>query len=182
VKNPFKRERSSSTPELDKFALNWEAAQEWAANRKKQEASIPPKTTLEQLAAEATTKERERNRNRPANTVYPHKYRRQWDMWDALTDPRVQIGGMAAFAIFGSFVPGMIADAGYGEEKAKGFAEDQGYSNVQVTDKDIFLPEWRGCGSSDVVGYDLEATSARGVQVELIVCKGILKGATLRQG
>jgi hypothetical protein len=104
------------------------------------------------------------------------------DFWEAITDPRVRIGAFAAIAIFGSFVPGMLVDSGYGEEKAIEFAEDQGYSDVHLTDKDIFLPEWKGCGKSDVVGYDLEATSARGSQVELIVCKGIFKGATLRQG
>jgi hypothetical protein len=39
----------------------------------------------------------------------------------------------------------------------------------------------RGCGEEDLAKYEFEATSFRGEDVGVIVCKGIFKNATIRQ-
>lgn len=54
---------------------------------------------------------------------------------------------------------------------------------MRHTDTDRFFAGLGGCGKGDIVAYELEATAPNGTQgVDILVCKGLLKGATLRQG
>ncbi len=110
------------------------------------------------------------------------------------------VGGLAAAAIaFGSY---QITDAGYGEEGATQTLEEAGYTGIDYEGKSSTLFDWR-CGNGDTVAYrftadslnaetptpdedtqETSANSSRGVvqteQVDLLVCKGVLKGATIR--
>ncbi len=59
--------------------------------------------------------------------------------------------------------------------------ENQGYTDVKVTDKSIFFLTLRGCGSGDAAKFDVTATNPAGKQVNMFVCAGWpFKGATTR--
>ena len=96
-------------------------------------------------------------------------------------DPRVVSGvvlgaiGLAAF-----LGPGIISDAGYGEEQATHYLEETGYTNVELTNKSRVLVGWQGCDGDDAVKYSFEATALNGADADVIVCKGMFKGATIR--
>lgn len=92
-------------------------------------------------------------------------------------------GGTLAFGIGAVWGQGVIADAMYGATRAEEFVEQQGYTDVQIDDKDMVLVGLRGCGKSDAVQYKFEATAPNGQEnVRIAVCKGLFKAATLRQG
>ncbi len=56
----------------------------------------------------------------------------------------------------------------------------QGYSNVEVKSHDWFMIGFRGCDEKDAAKFTAEAINPVGEKVEVIVCTGILKGATIR--
>lgn len=58
--------------------------------------------------------------------------------------------------------------------------QTQGFTNIHLQAKHIWLVELRGCSDSDNVRFDFTATNPLGQQVSVHVCDGILKGATVR--
>ncbi|MBL8159267.1 hypothetical protein JNJ66_02315 [Candidatus Saccharibacteria bacterium] len=66
------------------------------------------------------------------------------------------------------------------EDGAVRAAEAFGYTNITVTDRDTFFVGLRGCGNDDLVKFDVTGTGPGGEQRELVVCTGMLKGATVR--
>ncbi len=95
------------------------------------------------------------------------------------------------FAVYGSLLVaamsvdygvGEIADHTYGADRAVAYAEQNGYTGVTLDGVEHLAVEFRGCSDSDEVGYELEGTAPNGVHAHILVCKGIFKGATLRQG
>jgi hypothetical protein len=87
--------------------------------------------------------------------------------------------GLIAVALVGAG-SAKIVDSNYGSDRAARYLEQQGYTNVVHTDTDYFLIF--GCGKGDTVKYDMEATAQNGDRVNAIVCKGLFKGATFRDG
>lgn len=68
-----------------------------------------------------------------------------------------------------------------GEDKAIRAAEIRGYSNVEVTDKNVFFVGLRGCDETDAVRFTVRAINPAGEEVEFIICSGwFLKDSTLR--
>ena len=59
-------------------------------------------------------------------------------------------------------------------------AEAMGYSDVKITDRHTFFPNFRGCGKDDMVKFDVTATDPKGVERKFFVCDGLFKGATVR--
>jgi hypothetical protein len=50
-----------------------------------------------------------------------------------------------------------------------------------VLDKNIFFVNWKGCSRGDDAQFDVKATNALDVDVDLVVCAGWpFKGVTIR--
>jgi len=59
--------------------------------------------------------------------------------------------------------------------------EDQGFENIEITDKAWFFVGLRGCDGHDAARFTAQATNVRGKTVETYVCTGWpFKGATIR--
>ena len=89
----------------------------------------------------------------------------------------VTLGVVGIASLFG---PGIITDANYGDERAAQYLEEVGYTDVELTGESQFLVSWQGCDGTDAVKYSFEATAVNGVDTDVIVCKGMFKGATIR--
>lgn len=91
--------------------------------------------------------------------------------------------GMAALATAIVIGTPALTNATYGEERAKQYVEQMGFEDVTHVDTDWFFVGWQGCSDTDSVGYNFEAVADHDDEVvQLLVCKGLLKGATLREG
>ena len=78
---------------------------------------------------------------------------------------------------------GKVTDKRYGVEKAGEYLEQLGYTDVTPGGQTIWFPGVKGCDKSDAVMYRFDATTPNGTEGEsMIVCKGLFKGATARQG
>lgn len=59
--------------------------------------------------------------------------------------------------------------------------ENQGFSNIHVTDNSFFAVGFRGCDAQDAARITAVATNSQGKDVTLYVCAGWpFKGATVR--
>ena len=87
---------------------------------------------------------------------------------------------LSTLAVAGFFGPGIITDANYGEQKASQYLEESGYTDIQLTSKSQILVGWQGCDGNDSAKYSFEATALNGTDATVIVCKGMFKGATIR--
>lgn len=95
-------------------------------------------------------------------------------------------GGLIAAVGAGAYLgPGKAVDATYGSDRAQDYVEQSGFTNVHHTDTDTTAMALRGCNSPEEVAagakYEFTATALNGEEVKLFVCKGLLKGATIRQ-
>jgi hypothetical protein len=90
-------------------------------------------------------------------------------------------GAFIAFGLGADYVAGQIADAGYGADKAATYLEDAGYKNPKLTGVNHLAVNLQGCGQNDEVKYNFNVTTSRNTLGHMAVCKGILKGATIRQ-
>lgn len=66
------------------------------------------------------------------------------------------------------------------EDVAVHALETQGFTGVKVIDKAWFAVGLRGCDKNDSVRFTASATNPAGKEVQLYVCGGIFKGATVR--
>ena len=66
------------------------------------------------------------------------------------------------------------------ERSAMRAAEAIGYTDVKVTDRHTFFPNFQGCGRDDMVKFDVTGIDPKGVTRKFFVCDGLLKGATVR--
>ncbi len=86
--------------------------------------------------------------------------------------PLIILGLIIVAEFGGIFVP---------ESEAVNALQVQGFKDVKIEDKDVFLLSWRGCSSSDAAKFDAVATNANGQRVNLYVCSGWpFKGSTIR--
>lgn len=139
----------------------------------------------EELVRQATLRRalkdmaKDADKNRPYTVRYHHTSSRYEHDGEVGRAVKTLVGlGVAGLAYL--IAPGYVADSNYGSEAATEFLEGSGYSEVKLTDTSRVLVEWEGCGDDDDVKYSFEATSANGVDNEVIVCKGMFKGATIR--
>jgi len=90
--------------------------------------------------------------------------------------------GVAAFGIGASWAIGEMADNGYNNgAEAVVYAEENGYTNVELVDTDT-LTFFSGCDDSDAVKYEMTATAPNGAQANVIACGGVWTALTLRRG
>jgi len=75
-----------------------------------------------------------------------------------------------------------LTEENYDSDDARKFLEQSGYTDIEHVDTDVFMITFRGCGRDDAIKYEFEATGPTGIPAEVDVCKGMLKGATIRQG
>lgn len=75
-----------------------------------------------------------------------------------------------------------VSASNFTEEEARVVLESQGYRDAEHVDKDVLFVGVKGCADSDIAMHEFVATGQNGVQMEVDVCKGIFKGATVRVG
>lgn len=134
-----------------------------------------PKTKLEELAAAVDAKNRTNGHRR--NYVNPNR-RRVYNGDNSLLAPI----GMAVATVALWSVNIAITNGSYGSERGQEYLEQQGYTNVESTGTHMFFVGFQGCGESDSVKYSFEATAPNGDSVDMMVCKGLFKAATIREG
>ena len=66
------------------------------------------------------------------------------------------------------------------DEGALNATSAMGFSNIKVVDSGIMFTSWRGCDEKDFSWYKVRATNSNKEDVNLLVCKGFLKGYTVR--
>lgn len=62
-----------------------------------------------------------------------------------------------------------------GEARAADTLNKAGYTNVAITGW-----RWIGCGRDDIFQYGFTATGPSGVRTSGVVCRGLMKGSTVR--
>jgi hypothetical protein len=65
-------------------------------------------------------------------------------------------------------------------EGAVSAATSMGFTQVEVQKSGIFFPGFRGCSDKDYSYYKITALNSQGQPVDLLVCKGLFKGYTVR--
>lgn len=92
---------------------------------------------------------------------------------------------IAPIAVPIAFWAGMVAltSSGYDSDDGAQFLEEQGYTDVEPTGSSFILPNYQGCENSDLIIYKYETVAPNGDEdIDMIVCKGLFKGATTRRG
>lgn len=97
----------------------------------------------------------------------------------ALFGTAITLGGLVGGVTWGQ---GEIIKASYSANDAKEYVKSNGYKDVKLEDIDTILVGARGCDQKDGASYEFSAEAPSGVEVDVLVCKGLLKSATLRQG
>ena len=72
---------------------------------------------------------------------------------------------------------------GTDDQEAKRALDDNGFSNVTITDEGFVFANWHGCDEKDGNWYQANATNPAGKQVTVLVCCGAkmsFKGCTIR--
>jgi hypothetical protein len=95
----------------------------------------------------------------------------------------------------GTFLVGLALtlaiDAGVGEyvqhhysvNDGRTFLEQSGYKDPKVKDVDTFGVGFAGCDYTDATKYEFTAVPPNGDgRIRVMVCNGLFKGATIRQG
>lgn len=85
----------------------------------------------------------------------------------------------AAILLVLGVVYGIVA-ANIPDSKAVHAAEAFGITDVKVESSSIIAVEFRGCSDSDEKMWTVSGTNSQGQKVHLLVCAGVLKGATVR--
>jgi hypothetical protein len=77
-----------------------------------------------------------------------------------------------------------ITTSGFDSTDGAEYLNEMGYTDVRNTGSSVILPGLQGCDSqTDMVIYKYETVSPDGSDsVDMIVCKGLFKGATARRG
>jgi hypothetical protein len=101
----------------------------------------------------------------------------------------LSLKGTAVFAVgFGAFIVGLsfggakVTEMGFDSSDAERVAEQNGFMEAEVTEVNRLFPGAQGCGKGDLIGFEIEAIAPNGNPVTIDVCKGLFKGATIRQG
>lgn len=76
------------------------------------------------------------------------------------------------FTIFGGF----LVD----EYKAVNTIKGIGFTDYEITGRDVVLVWLKGCSRDDQAQFSFTATNSQGQRITGYVCAGILKGGTLR--
>lgn len=79
-------------------------------------------------------------------------------------------------------ITGILLAEGYfiDEKVAVDALHKQGFTDINITDKNWLFVGFQGCGEDDAVKFTATAKNPRNETVEIYVCTGWLKGATIR--
>lgn len=79
-------------------------------------------------------------------------------------------------------IAGILSTAGYftDEKVAIDALHKQGFTDINITDKSWLFVGFQGCGEDDSVKFTAIAKNPRNETVEIYVCAGWFKGATIR--
>ena len=66
------------------------------------------------------------------------------------------------------------------DAKAQTTLEEQGYTNIQIADKDIFAIQWRSCNKTDLARFTATAETPDGISTQLHVCVGPFSADVVR--
>lgn len=89
-------------------------------------------------------------------------------------------GGIILFMVAALLVIGFGLGALVSSDASRHLLENQGFTSIQLEQKHIFVVELRGCSDEDNARFDYSAINPRGKRVNVQVCDGIIKGATIR--
>lgn len=82
-----------------------------------------------------------------------------------------------AFAAAGMAGCGSLASQG----SVESLLQNQGFTNIEVTKREVWFVDLKGCGKDDVALFTAKATNPIGTPVTVEVCEGWpFKGATIR--
>ncbi len=89
--------------------------------------------------------------------------------------------GLVVLGVFGLVITFIFARGIYvSEARAVKTLETNGFTDIEIVNKDVFFISWRGCGDSDVAAFDAKAINPNGRLVDISTCHGFLKGGTVR--
>jgi hypothetical protein len=77
----------------------------------------------------------------------------------------------------------MLAGCATNDHEAIKALDDEGFSDISITDRGFMFAEWQGCDKRDGNWYHAHATNPRGKPVNMLVCCGSslsFKGCTVR--
>lgn len=119
-------------------------------------------------------------------TRYPQPNRSKgfsYNPYKRSLDPEIAASIGAGVLAFGLWAASLaITSANYNSDDAQQYLEQQGYTNVQSEGTDVLFVGFKGCDGADNMKFSFEATGANGVDTHVMVCKGLFKAATARQG
>lgn len=64
--------------------------------------------------------------------------------------------------------------------EAEGVVRKMGFTNPECVEEIDFVVAWDGCSKGDDRAFKVWATNAQGQRVQLLVCTGLWKAATVR--
>ncbi len=86
---------------------------------------------------------------------------------------------LSLIVAFSVLLVGCITD----DNEARKALDDQGFTNITITDRGTGLVTWEGCGKDDGAYYKATATNPAGKRVNVVVCCGgsfSMKGCVIR--
>jgi hypothetical protein len=89
--------------------------------------------------------------------------------------------GVMGFAILAPYAGAKITESGFDSDDARRVAENSGYTDPEIIEVNRFFPGFQGCDKGDLLGFEMIAVAQNGAEVDLTICKGLFKAATLRQ-
>lgn len=112
---------------------------------------------------------------------FMNRYRSESTRGLSLKESSLMLAGFGVLFVGGSFGCAKVVETGFDESDARRVVEENGFVDPEVTEVNRILPGLQGCGEGDAIGFEIEALAPNGNIAQLIVCKGIFKGATVRQ-
>ncbi len=162
----------NSSDKEEAFAAIARRKQEQADEQQAKEATMTPYEIAMRDMAEASDINR-------FTSSYARRYFKSYRNKAEGSGMIAPVGLIIAAAAIGLSM-GPLTDSGYGSEQASQFLEEQGYTDVSLTEKSVEFVALQGCDGSDAVKYEFEAASVNHKQASVIVCKGLFKSATIR--
>jgi|GEM_PF-4972188 len=150
------------------------------APRPESERTPSYKSTSEEVIADSS----QRGEVRAANETPLSQLRKpRIDIMHVLADHREAawcMGGIAV-VLMSIILNGPVTDVTYGSAQAEILLDHHGYTDTTLVDKSDFLANWQGCAGNDSVKYEFEAIAPDHKTVNVLVCKGLFKAATIHK-
>lgn len=110
---------------------------------------------------------------------FNHERREMDDLKSWLAIALILVGMIVGISVLAN-LNGVGAKLFVSSDRAVRALTDQGFSDVQITGDSWLFVGWQGCDSGDGIKWDATAINPAGKRVNVFVCSGIFKGATIR--